>query len=69
VWASWNGATDVARWEMLAGASPSSLSSVTSAPADGFETAIQVDGTPAYVAVRALDSAGAVLGTSGTTKP
>jgi hypothetical protein len=62
--ASWNGATNVASWRVLTGASPTSLTPVATAPKTGFETAISVP-SAAYVAVQALDGAGAVLGTSG----
>ncbi|MEA2179693.1 MAG: hypothetical protein QOG77_2990 [Solirubrobacteraceae bacterium] len=63
VYASWNGATQVARWEVLAGASAASLAPVGSAARSSFETRISSAGG-AFVAVRALDSAGNVLGTS-----
>jgi len=66
VWASWNGATLVSSWVVLAGPSPSSLTAVSQVPRSGFETAIAVPtGTVGpYVEVRALNAAGAVLGTS-----
>ena len=63
VYASWNGATQVARWQVLAGATAESLAPASSAPRTGFETRIRTDGA-AFVAVQALDAAGAVLGTS-----
>jgi hypothetical protein len=63
VYASWNGATDVASWQVLAGASPSSLAPVASAARTGFETAIAASGGP-YFAVRALGGGGELLGTS-----
>jgi Arylsulfotransferase (ASST) len=66
VWASWNGATEVARWEVLAGDAPDTLAVSASAPRRSFETALSAPGRPRYVAVRALDAAGAVLGTSRT---
>jgi hypothetical protein len=69
VWASWNGATEVARWEVLGGASPDSLASVGGGARDGFETALSVAGSHAYVAVRAVDAGGAVLGTSRVVQP
>jgi Arylsulfotransferase (ASST) len=71
VYASWNGATNVAGWQVLAGPSPTALAPVApAAPKTGFETAIA---TPApvsghYVAVQALNSAGAVIGVSATIK-
>jgi hypothetical protein len=66
VYASWNGATLVSAWRVLAGASASSLGTVAQVPRSGFETAIPVPaGTVGpYVAVQALGAAGQVLGTS-----
>jgi hypothetical protein len=64
VYASWNGATEVSRWEALGGSSPTSLKAVASAPRSGFETTIKIGVQPAYVAARALDASGTVLGTS-----
>ena len=69
VWASWNGATEVARWQVLAGDSADALQPVAGRARIGFETAISAPGTPAFVAVRALDAQGAVLGTSGAIAP
>lgn len=65
VYASWNGATAVASWQVLSGSSPSSLAPVAGAARAGFETAIGAPGGP-YFAVRALDASGRVLGTSST---
>ncbi len=55
---------------MLAGSSPSSLAPVATAPKSGFETAIATPAsvTGGYVAVQALNGAGAVLGSSRTIK-
>jgi hypothetical protein len=64
VYASWNGATEVATWDVLAGPGTGSLGRVASAPRTGFETEIQVQSAAPYVAVRARDASGAVLGTS-----
>ena len=64
VYASWNGATDVARWEVLAGADPSSLSSVGLQAWAGFETAIAVNSAGPSFCVVALDSSGRELGRS-----
>jgi hypothetical protein len=66
VYASWNGATLVAAWRVLAGATPTSLNPVAQAARTGFETAIGLPpGTAgSYVAVQALDGAGRVLGVS-----
>jgi EmrB/QacA subfamily drug resistance transporter len=64
VYASWNGATRVAKWRILAGPSPGRLSAVTTAPRFGFETAIQLPhGYPSFE-VEALGANGRVIGTS-----
>lgn len=67
--ASWNGATDVTSWQVLAGATPAALRPVQSVARDGFETAIRVRTTAPYVAVQAKDGSGQVIGTSRTVKP
>ena len=66
VYASWNGATQVAAWRLLAGSDASSLATVARVPRDGFETAIALPAgiTGPFLAVQALDAAGHVLGTS-----
>jgi hypothetical protein len=70
VYASWNGATEVASWQMLAGPSPDSLKPVGGAtPREGFETAITVHTAEHYAAVQAKDRSGRVLGTSKALKP
>jgi Arylsulfotransferase (ASST) len=68
VYASWNGDTRTASWNVLGGASPQHLEPVTSAPRAGFETAVTLPGPQAYVAVQAVSSSGAVLGTSRTIR-
>jgi hypothetical protein len=65
---SWNGATEVAEWELFSGASPTTLVSVGRKPRTGFETMIVSPGDPRYVQVRARDAAGNVLGTSAPTR-
>lgn len=64
VYASWNGATEVATWEVLAGQNPGKLEPVGSVPRDGFETAMLVRTAKPYVAVRAKSSSGRVLSIS-----
>ena len=64
IYASWNGATDVATWEVLAGSSPGQLESMGSVPRDGFETALLARTVEPYVAVRARHRSGRVLGES-----
>jgi len=66
VYASWNGRTDVASWEVLAGPDPDHLSKVAGRPWSGLETAIRLETPPAAVAVRALDANGDELGVSET---
>ncbi|MCL6091610.1 MAG: arylsulfotransferase family protein [Actinobacteria bacterium] len=68
VYASWNGATAVARWVVLAGSSPSKLSEVGSQPRTGFETSIAVNSSGPYFVVVAEDAAGKQIGRSSTTK-
>jgi Arylsulfotransferase (ASST) len=64
VFASWNGATEVATWQVLAGASAKSLSRVATTRTQGFETKVDVNSSAGFFAVRALDPTGRVLGRS-----
>jgi EmrB/QacA subfamily drug resistance transporter len=64
VYASWNGATEVASWRVLAGAAAAPLSAVANAAKSGFETAIPVAQSYDSFEVQALDRAGRVIGTS-----
>ena len=68
VYASWNGATQVTSWRVLAGPSAAALAPVATAADAGFETAIATPAHEAYVAVQALEASGAVLSTSRTIK-
>ena len=68
VHASWNGATEVARWQVLAG-TRERLRGVASKARDGFETEIAARTGASHVAVRALDARGEVLGTSRAVRP
>jgi Arylsulfotransferase (ASST) len=61
---SWNGATEVASWRVLAGDHPQALAPQTTIAAAGFESSTILPKQYAYAAVQALDSAGRVLGTS-----
>jgi hypothetical protein len=61
-WVSWNGATNVAEWELLSGDAADALHSVTRVAADGFETGLPVPDGAVLVAVRALDTGGRSLG-------
>ena len=69
VYASWNGATEVASWNVLAGPDRTHLATVTSGPKHGFETAIHATSNDPYIAVQALDANGAVLATSPVITP
>lgn len=64
VYASWNGATEVASWEVLAGSQAETMAPVRRARRTGFETAIGLPSPEPFVAVRALDAKGAPLGES-----
>jgi hypothetical protein len=65
VYASWNGATEVASWQVLAGTSPGALRALGTGKRYGFETQLTIPAT-SYVAVKALDAHGRVLATSST---
>jgi hypothetical protein len=64
LYASWNGATEVATWEVLAGPRQGRLEWVGAVPRDGFETSMLVQTFDPYIAVRAKDHFGQVLGIS-----
>ena len=66
--ASWNGATEVAAWEVISGPHPNRLEPLGSVPRDGFETAMLAQTRDPYVAARARNSSGEVLGTSTAVK-
>jgi hypothetical protein len=58
---SWNGATDVAAWRVLAGADPKALKVQTTIAANAFESSTILPVVESYVAVQALDAGGHVL--------
>jgi MFS family permease len=68
VYASWNGATQVVSWRVLAGPSASRLADVANATKSGFETAIplpqRLPQSYKTFEVEALDSSGRVIGAS-----
>jgi hypothetical protein len=68
LYASWNGATDVDRWEVYLGDLTSSLRSVGTVARAGFETAVPLRATGSYVAVAALDSSGQRIGLSDAVR-
>jgi hypothetical protein len=63
---SWNGATDVHVWQLLAGETPTALQPAVAVRAQGFETAMPAAQAGRYLAVRALDATGAAIGQSST---
>jgi hypothetical protein len=65
-YASWNGASDVDAWRLLAGLRPGDLRPVCDARSRGFESALRTDSAGPHFAVQALDARGAVLGRSQT---
>jgi hypothetical protein len=65
LYVSWNGATEVAKWQLLSGQGQGSLRPGATVAKRGFETALALRGVGgAYVAARALDRNGRILGTS-----
>jgi hypothetical protein len=68
VHASWNGATGVSSWRVLAGRRRGSLATRATIPVSGFESSTTLPRRYDYVAVRALDAAGRVLGVSSTAR-
>ncbi len=63
-YASWNGATEVHEWQLLAGSDPGELAPVASTRARGFETALRTPAAGPHFAARALDRWGNALGDS-----
>jgi Arylsulfotransferase (ASST) len=64
LYASWNGATTVSSWQVLAGRSATTLTPIGGARKRGFETSIPVHSAAQYYAVQALGSTGEALSTS-----
>jgi hypothetical protein len=63
LYASWNGATEVAAWQLRENGRPS-----RTVPRKSFETALALASNTTTAAVVALDSSGAALGTSPTVR-
>jgi hypothetical protein len=68
VHASWNGATGVSSWRVLAGERPGALAAQTTIAVTGFESATTLPRRYDYVAVQALDSTGRVIDASQTVR-
>jgi hypothetical protein len=65
VYASWNGSTETAAWQVLAGHTPKKLSVVVAGTSrTDFETKIPVHSKGPYFQVKALSATGKVLGVS-----
>jgi hypothetical protein len=69
VYASWNGATEIAEWRVLAGYDKSTLAPLGVSPWQDFETTMSFPAGPRVVQVEALDASGAVLGASDPVTP
>ena len=68
VYASWNGATAVATWTVLAGKTGNALATVGSQRRSGFETMITVNTVGPFFAVTAQDGDGRTLSQSATVQ-
>jgi Arylsulfotransferase (ASST) len=68
VYVSWNGATDVSSWVVLAGASPAALIPVSRMADRGFQTSVWVPSTEPYFAAEAFSSDGQALAVSAITR-
>ncbi len=68
VYASWNGATGIRFWQVLAGPGASRMRPISVVPKSHFETAITVHTEERYVAVAALDEFRAELGRSRSVR-
>ncbi|MFL5823069.1 MAG: arylsulfotransferase family protein [Solirubrobacteraceae bacterium] len=64
VYASWNGATQVASWRVLGGSSPHKLHRLDARSPTGFETETTIHSEPGWIAVQAVGSHGHVMATS-----
>jgi EmrB/QacA subfamily drug resistance transporter len=64
VYASWNGATKVVAWRVLALAASTATRKLAQQRRTGFETAIRVGSAAGRFEVEALDAGGKVIGTS-----
>ncbi|MGH2972590.1 MAG: arylsulfotransferase family protein [Gaiellaceae bacterium] len=67
LYVSWNGATQVAKWQLLAGASAGALEPVKTVARTGFETAIPLPAPAGTFSVVALDAHGKQLRAAAPT--
>jgi hypothetical protein len=68
LYASWNGATEVAAWRLETGPAPGALRAGDAVPRSGFETALPVPSGHLWGRAVALDKAGNELGRSKTLR-
>ncbi|HEU4704026.1 MAG TPA: arylsulfotransferase family protein [Conexibacter sp.] len=69
-WASWNGATELRSWRLLAGEDPDALVPLGDpVPRGDFETTLRARSDAPYVAVAALDADGRQVGQSRPVEP
>ena len=66
LYASWNGATEVASWQLQTGKGAAALETALTKPRHGFETALPAASDVSRAAVVALDASGKPLGRSAT---
>ncbi|HLX19163.1 MAG TPA: arylsulfotransferase family protein [Gaiellaceae bacterium] len=67
LYVSWNGATKVAKWQLLVGETAATLKPAGTVRRSGFETAIRLPVTSGTVSVVALDAEGTKLRTAAPT--
>jgi hypothetical protein len=69
-WASWNGATELRSWQLLAGDDPDALVPLGEpVPRGDFETTLHARTDAKYLAVAALDAHGRQIGQSRAVEP
>lgn len=68
LYASWNGSTETAEWQVWEGKKAHKLSPIATLPKTGFETAITVSQNGPYFQVKALNEEGRVIGVSKVIK-
>jgi hypothetical protein len=66
VYASWNGATDVSAWRVLAGQGPDAMTVRGTMPNSGFESSLTLPDAYSYLAGQARGARGQLLATSVT---
>jgi hypothetical protein len=69
IYASWNGATEIAEWRVLGGPGEARLKPIGAGDWQGFETKLDVARVLPVVQVEALDKDGNVLGRSDVIRP